>query len=524
MDTTEENEAHPLYDDQETRDFYEVLPDLRSLVPAVLLGLREDDELESEDKTKSVKEEEEDQKQKTGASHKKLDALLTRLANCYTRDASDEVAVEFCYMNSKSTRKRLIRALCDVPKACLPLLPFYSRIAAILNQIFPDIAAGIVAHLEHEFNGLMAKKDPGTYTMEARIRNMRYMGELCKFRLINFGTVFTYLKQLLDDFTHMNIDAACALIETAGNYLIRLPETQARMENRLEQMNRLKNAKNLDSRHRALIENAYYQCKPPKSGVRRKQRPPIHEYIRHLIFSYLNEDNIEEVLKKLRRLPWNENEAFLTHCLLKANIKLYSQVPVIAALCRGLSSYHDSLAIRVVDSVFEEIQHGMENPGVGFYQHRVAYVRFFGELYNYQLLNSKTVFEALYWILSFGRTTPEEAQKLDPPDDAFRIKMVCTLLETSGRYFCKGSSKKKLDRFLIYFQRYLLSKPNLSMDIEFEISDVFEKLRPDLERFKSFEDANFAVEQLEVQDATGEGDFGILFFHLLFFSWQFQWN
>lgn len=39
-----------------------------------------------------------------------------------------------------------------------------------------------------------------------------------------------------------------------------------------------------------------------------------------------------------------------------------------------------------------------------------------------------------------------------------------------------------MDRFLTYFQRYILSKPPLSMDIEFQISDVFEQLRPELHR------------------------------------------
>ena len=40
-----------------------------------------------------------------------------------------------------------------------------------------------------------------------------------------------------------------------------------------------------------------------------------------------------------------------------------------------------------------------------------------------------------------------------------------------------------MDRFLVYFQRYILSKPALSMDIEFELSDLFEKLRPDMHRY-----------------------------------------
>lgn len=530
VEASEESETHPLYDDAETREFYEVLPDLRSVVPPLLLGLTEDkeetapeaQEADQEKSSKSPKAEKETEegeptkevRKKSATSHKKLDELLARLRNCYTRDMADEIATDFCYMNSKATRKRLTRALCDIPKGHLPLIPFYSRIAANLNQVFPDVVTGIVAHLEQEFNALLAKKDPGTHTLEARITNMRYMGELCKFKLINYGTVFTCLKQLLDDFTHMNIDAACALIETAGSFLVRLPETQGRMEKRLEQMNRLKNAKNLDSRHRTSIDNAYFQCKPPKSGVRRKRRPPIHEYIRHLIFTVLKESTIREVLKKLRCLSWDEHEAFVVRCMLKANVKLYSQVPLVASLCSGLAKYNDSLAVNVVDSVFEEIQLGMENPGVGLYQHRVAHVRFMGELYNYRLIDSKTVFDTLYWILSFGRTTPEEMNRLDPPGDAFRIKMVpaqeeqkkdclsvqvCTILETCGRYFNKGTGKKKMDRFLVYFQRYILSKPPLSMDIEFEISDLFEHLRPDMHRSVFIQDAAESNTAVQIQ-------------------------
>lgn len=60
---------------------------------------------------------------------------------------------------------------------------------------------------------------------------------------------------------------------------------------------------------------------------------------------------------------------------------------------------------------------------------------------------------------------------------------LCTLLETCGRYFAKGTAKRKLDRFLVFFQRYMMSKPSLTMDMEFDIADLFERLRPDLKRF-----------------------------------------
>eukprot|EP00803_Ostreobium_quekettii_P008396 evm.model.scf_755.1 EVM.evm.TU.scf_755.1 scf_755:18101-34941(-) len=543
----------PLFDDAETQAFYETLPDLRALVPAVLLGVAEDKDKDEEESTprkadgkkeevskklegkkaakKGEGKEEGGEKGERGgedgakkgegnsveegvkkdggrgadegketegegkaadkvmakdgrarASNQELDALLSRLPTCVTRDSADEISVNFCYLNSKAARKRLMRALCDVPKGSLQLLSFFARIAATLKQVYPDIANGVCQYLEEEFAALLTHKDPTEMTLEPRIRNMRYIGELCKFRIIPFGTVFIFLKQLLDDFVHHSIDAACALIETAGSFLIRLPETQIRMENMLEVMMRLKNAKTLDNRQKTLVDSAYFVCKPPRSGARRKRRPPIHAYIRHLIYNVLMEDSILYVLKKLRRVPWAEYEYIIVRCLVKAAGRRFSHVSLVASLCAGLTKYHDTLAIRIVDEVLEEMQNGLEYPSFGLYQRRVAHVRLLGELYNYRLLDSRTLFESLYWILNFGHDTPEDAMRLDPPGDTFRIRMICTLLDTCGRYFSKGTAKRKLDRFLSFFQRYILSKPPLSLDVEYDITDLLERLRSDLKR------------------------------------------
>lgn len=47
---------------------------------------------------------------------------------------------------------------------------------------------------------------------------------------------------------------------------------------------------------------------------------------------------------------------------------------------------------------------------------------------------------------------------IDWPHSCFRIKLVCTLLQTCGHYFCRGSLKCKLDRFLLFFQRFIRAK------------------------------------------------------------------
>ena len=50
-----------------------------------------------------------------------------------------------------------------------------------------------------------------------------------------------------------------------------------------------------------------------------------------------------------------------------------------------------------------------------------------------------------------------------------RLRLVCTLLDTCGSFFCKGKAGRRLDRFLAFFQRYLLAKPPLPLDIDFDV-------------------------------------------------------
>ncbi|KAL5569213.1 hypothetical protein UlMin_025788 [Ulmus minor] len=547
-----------IWDDEDTRAFYECLPDLRAFVPAVLLGEAEpksneqsgktqeqpsEPALESEqdeqvtpdtgeevsrdtgasqdakssekgkekeekDKDKSkdpekekVKEKEVDRKGENEKEKLKslegtnLDALLQRLPGCVSRDLIDQLTVEFCYLNSKANRKKLVRALFNVPRTSLELLPYYSRMVATLSTCMKDVSSMLLQMLEEEFNFLINKKDQ--MNIETKIRNIRFIGELCKFKIAPAGLVFSCLKACLDDFTHHNIDVACNLLETCGRFLYRSPETTVRMANMLEILMRLKNVKNLDPRHSTLVENAYYLCKPPERSARvAKVRPPLHQYIRKLLFSDLDKSTIEQVLRQLRKLPWSECEQYLLKCFMKVHKGKYGQIHLLASLTAGLSRYHDEFAVAVVDEVLEEIRLGLELNDYGMQQKRLAHMRFLGELYNYEHIDSSVIFETLYLILVFGHGSSEQ-NLLDPPEDCFRIRMVITLLETCGHYFDRGSSKRKLDRFLVHFQRYILSKGALPLDIEFDLQDLFADLRSKMTRYSSIEEVNAALVELE---------------------------
>ncbi|XVE68979.1 hypothetical protein DITRI_Ditri09bG0113600 [Diplodiscus trichospermus] len=564
----ESSTLEAIWDDEDTRAFYECLPDLRAFVPAVLLGEAEPKVIEETSKAqeqpteslaeadqsttvaqdametsadsgnlqegKSIekgKDKEEKDKEKTkdpdkekgkekekdtdkkgehekeklkGLEGTNLDALLQRLPGCVSRDLIDQLTVEFCYLNSKSNRKRLVRTLFNVPRTSLELLPYYSRMVATLSTCMKDVPSMLLQMLEEEFNFLINKKDQ--MNIETKIRNIRFIGELCKFKIAPAGLVFSCLKTCLDDFTHHNIDVACNLLETCGRFLYRSPETTIRMANMLEILMRLKNVKNLDPRHSTLVENAYYLCKPPERSARiSKVRPPLHQYIRKLLFTDLDKSSIEHVLRQLRKLPWSECESYLLKCFMKVHKGKYGQIHLIASLTAGLSRYHDEFAVAVVDEVLEEIRLGLELNDYGMQQRRIAHMRLLGELYNYEHVDSSVIFETLYLILVFGHGTAEQ-DVLDPPEDCFRIRMIITLLQTCGHYFDRGSSKRKLDRFLIHFQRYILGKGAIPLDIEFDLQDLFAVLRPNMTRYSSMEEVNAALVELEEHEHTASTD------------------
>lgn len=108
---------------------------------------------------------------------------------------------------------------------------------------------------------------------------------------------------------------------------------------------------------------------------------------------------------------------------------------------------------QVVDAILEDIRIGMEINHPKFNQRRISAAKFLGELYNYRMLESSVVFKTLYSFITFGVSYDADVlSELDPPEHLFRIRLVCTVLDTCGQYFDRGSSKKKLDCYLVYFQ------------------------------------------------------------------------
>lgn len=67
-----------------------------------------------------------------------------------------------------------------------------------------------------------------------------------------------------------------------------------------------------------------------------------------------------QVLRKLRRLAWAENEVYVVRCMLAAAKGRYDDLPLVASLAAGLSRYHPSLAVALPDALLEEARNSCE--------------------------------------------------------------------------------------------------------------------------------------------------------------------
>jgi regulator of nonsense transcripts 2 len=535
-----QSEGAGIWEDEDERRFYESLVDLKDRVPTILLEDAKKKKTDADEQVGKKVDESADAKtdakdnddSSTAIANKtvgaQVDAVLARLHELATRDQVDQLAYDFCFLNSKASRNRLIKAIEEIPKGRTDLLPLYARLVATLGRYLTDIPQALTGYLDDEFRSLQRRKSKD-FLGQVRMVNIRYIAELTKFGVVPEHVIFHCLKVSLDDFSRMNIEIIASLLENCGRYLLRNQETSPRMTSFLETLQRKKAAQHLGQQERMLIENAIYYVNPPeRAAIQQKERTTLDLYIRKLVYLDLNKKSLEKVIKQLRKLHWEEDEVveYLRKIFIKPGKIKFSNIYLLAVMLGALHRHHTDFAISVLDEVLERVVVGLETNDFKYNQRRIAEVKYLGELYIYRMVDSSLIFDTLYQILNYGHdgyAQPDKICPIDLPDDYFRIRLVCSLLETCGMYFEKGVAKKKLDFFLSYLQFYANVKDTPPMDIDFVVQDTYSLLRPQWklitgnlnEASKAFSDAcktNYqdaamgkSAEPEEPEDLDGEG-------------------
>lgn len=484
-----------MWEDEDQQYFYETLPDLRASIPAVLLATESyENETEAEKKAREKEEEAE------GRSAK-LEGLVMRLSDCLSKDKADAICTDFCYIAARGGRKRLVREFINVRRSDMDRIPFYCRMIATLSTVFDEMASSTVELVKTEFDYLVQKGKRAQ--LEDRLKNAKFLAELVKFKVIPDATVFQVIQVLLDDFHEDNVDVLCSFFDSCGFYLARAQSSSKRMNSILDILLRLKAVSNLDARRCALVDSAYYTCRPIQKVIERKVRPPLHEYIRNLIYSQLSRKTLQKVATQLLKLPWHDTEEYLLKRLFKACRGSHDAVPLVASLIARLSEFYPTLAVRALDTVFEDIRFGLETNETWMHQRRISNMRLLGFMYKERIAHFRELLDTLYLIILIGY---DGRQAHDHPKDTIRLRMVCTLLDTA--YKVRGaipySHRKDIDKFLLFFQRYALTK-NVPLDISNDVVELMLTMNPQMNVCETFEEADLECKKLleRGNDAVG---------------------
>ncbi|KAF1779201.1 Armadillo-type fold [Phytophthora cactorum] len=580
------------FDDEATRSFYEDLPDLLELVPAVVLGLTEADvaelkkkketaaaaeeeaeteipeevtdddgkddtddatleDLEAKDHVVIPDEEEGKAKEETGDAstdtttpstsyHHQLDAFFASLEDLVNRDRCDKDSSRVLLPQLQGYAKSPCEDVVCGATDSLGAAAHYARLVATLQSVLKeDIGGELVSMLVGEFHGLIKRRNQ--FRLESKIKNIRFLAELVKFRICPPNTGFRCLQRCFQDFQGHNVHVATTFLENCGRFLYCSKHTHARTVNCLNVMMKLKAAKHLDPQLETLVENAYYMCKPPERVERQaKQYDPMYLYLIKVLYQDLNGSNVNKIVKMLRRLPWQDSTTcgMVLKALLKVTKGKVLQMKWICEVVKGLSRYHDQVLVLLVDDVLEYIRYGLEVNDYRDHQRSLGYIKLLGELYNCGLVSMNVVVETLYLLINHShdlltlpqyssdkvsaaqlldmkkrfllvpdmRYDPRVPSEVDGPTEVFRVRLVSALIETcngsgsASNSVERGISRPRLGRFMVFFQRYLFSKTDVPLETEFVVFDLFEMLASSLKdhfkKFDTWEDVDGAVQEI----------------------------
>ena len=502
------------FDDEETRAFYEDLPDIRAQLPDVLVASSSQAPAAPAKPGEGGQQLEEEGNLRQD-QQLKLEDLLNLLRSCGNKEAADSCSLELCYLGLRSVRKRVTKELFSCPRQRLDLLPHFSRVCANLTRVHLDVGPSLVRQLEEEFAELSA--NTSLHKDESRVRNARFIGELTKFRVFPFSSTFACVRTLLDDFGQKAIETLCVLLETCGRFLYRTPETAVRMANVLEVLTKKRKTRNLDPRSESALENAYFATKPPEKSVTVAELPPLHRYCEHLVFARLARGVDREVARQCRKLPLHDPECrdFLLQTLLSVTSVRVACIPLLASVVSQLSRYQDDLAVDYVDAVLEEVHSGLRRDDCTEHQRRVSYAILLGEVLNARLVDAPVVLQTLYIILLQTKAGEQNTQvpaeggskgeakagkgkaryvRGDRVSALFRARLVLVLLTTCGRTLQRRATAARLDYFLLRFQHFVLQLGGLPYELQYDVQALFKQLRPRMPVYSSLEECAEAVE------------------------------
>lgn len=262
-------------------------------------------------------------------SHAQYISFFEKLSRVSSLNEADKLCADFCLINSKAARRRLIQEVMESCKKSPDSLSYLCRLLARMYPYCPGlVSTSLIPSIELEFKtlrrqSLVSGQGPTPASrrrlLGAWMGLLRLIAELCKFSLAPVSLPISCLRVLLAEdvsgLSDIRLSAACAFLENIGQFLYRSLETRDRLQHLVTILDGYKKKVSKDHPLLPLIESAVYQSIPLELRPHPPTLPPVNPinlFLLHLFTKCLSIANrkpscvVDFVIGKLRKCPWSD--------------------------------------------------------------------------------------------------------------------------------------------------------------------------------------------------------------------------
>lgn len=243
--------------------------------------------------------------------------------------------------------------------------------------------------------------------------------------------------------------------------------------------------------------------------------------MKYLLLEKLDKSTITDVVNEILNYDLDNVEIsdyFIKTVLSTYNYK-FDSIECLAQVLDEVYIYKPMLILKFRDSLLESIYLDLEENNYTKNQQRVCQIKLLGECFNYQIIEFEQLMEILYLLIHFSHRITEDNKEylnlnnvtpppivqyhpmitslIDPPEDAFRVVLVCEILTTIQEYIKHADYSEIFNIYSLYCQRYILSKKLITIDIQWQLNDSFYTYFPEINKFDSMDKIELALSNIE---------------------------
>lgn len=474
-----------VWENEETRKFYEILPNIDDVYTESLRNTTE-------------------------ANGDAINRFFASLEGAETKEMIDSLSVQYWATNldNKATRKRLLKFLIETQD--WSKIRIFARYLATNAKYLPEVIEEFITYLDNGFRSQL-------HSNRINVKNIIFFSEMVKFMLLPTYMIFHKIRTLIINLqVPNNIEILTVFFEHLGIFLINKPEYKQHMEKMVELIKENKKDRQLNINLKGALDNLINLVYPPSIrslNADAKILTSEQKFYRVLIRRELGNFEHKHVIKLLRKANWKDPNVYnmLRELLTKPEEISYQNIPLMARVLKELYAYQRNFVITCIDEVIENIERGLEISDYSKNMQRISEVRYLTELYNCELIKPVVLIDSLFRIMSFGHarvgTNLFSPTDIDRSDDYFRIQLISTVLLHPTKTSPTFRNKTKL--FLMFFDYYISTKDQpIPQEVNFKLDAIFEKFMPDggIHRSASTQESAMRLfDALKTQSAGHQG-------------------